>query len=54
MECNICSAEFTGAGKVLYLCAWKKGFVHEDCCINLCSWDHTPCRHRLATYVKHG
>ncbi|MBU0758456.1 MAG: hypothetical protein KKF44_10390 [Nanoarchaeota archaeon] len=52
MNCKICSTSFDIDSDILYLCKHHGSFVHPGCCINDCSQDNAPCRHRVASFMN--
>ncbi len=52
MYCKICGNAFGGQEDIIYLCEHKKGFVHCCCCVNQCSWNKSPCKHKIASFMN--
>ncbi|MBD3204513.1 hypothetical protein GF327_09560 [Candidatus Woesearchaeota archaeon] len=52
MDCKICSSKFNSGTDIIYLCDHKQGFVHSGCCVNNCSWDKSPCKNKISSFMN--
>nr|MCK4929529.1 hypothetical protein [Nanoarchaeota archaeon] len=51
-KCKICGVDFTQGTDSIVMCRHHGGNVHLGCCMDICSWEKTPCHHAVGVFQK--